>query len=115
MHGTPQAEGWRTAAEETINTETEEQEANTEQGWTKIVRTKKGLSTSARVFGALSESVAEVIPRKGDIPKAMMKHDGRTTWVDFRGVIYIYATYFWHSAGMSTRNEELWEKVWKPL
>ena len=50
----------------------------------KKVRMKNGLCTSAGVVVAPSKSVAGVIPRKGHLPKAMKKHEGRKTdaWMD---------------------------------
>ena len=44
------------------------------------------LSSSAGVFVALGQSVAGVVPRKGNIPNASKKHEGIITraWVDFR-------------------------------
>ena len=38
---------------------------------------KKTLCTPAAVFVAPSPSVAGVVSRRGDIPKAIVKHEGR--------------------------------------
>ena len=101
-------------AEEGVETETEGKEMEAEQGWTTMVQKQvKDLCTSARVLVALNQSAAEVVPRKGDIPKAITKHGSRITraWVDFRGGISVYSMYCGHSESMSTRNEDLFGKL----
>ena len=65
--------------------------------------------------GKMMVPQAGVIPRKGDITQAVMKRAGRLTraWVDFGGGIDISAMYSRHSAGMSSRDEERLETVWR--
>ena len=48
-----------------------------------------------------------------DNPEAIMKHAYRITrvWVVFRGDMYVYAVYCWHSEAMPIRREELLERL----
>ena len=70
---------------------------------TKLVRKRKGSCTSAGVFLALCQGVA-------DIHKAIVKHEGRKNKSMGGGGILICAMNLWHAQGLSAKAKNCWTK-----
>ena len=97
---------WIAPSEDAVKTEQEQKDTEVVQGWTTVVRrNRKCLCTSASVVVAISKSLAGWNSQKGDIPKAVMIHEGRITVarLGFSRGIYAYAMYSGILPGISIR------------
>ena len=69
--------------------------------------------TSGGVFVAIDSNLGAVVGAQEGAVESIPGHEGRLAraWVNVRGGLRIFAVYFWHSEGWSSRNEALQESM----